>query len=94
MGGDVRRAGDSDGTFAGRSGLPAEHALRPLHQRAGIDADVPPVRRRANRRDAESAAPEAGRRKANHPQRAGHGGIEGVRAIARRACREIENRPG
>jgi N12 class adenine-specific DNA methylase len=44
--------------------------------------------------DAQSAAPETGRRKAGHPQCAGHGGIEGVRAIARRARREIENRPG
>jgi N12 class adenine-specific DNA methylase len=50
VGGDVRRAGDGDGTFAGRCGLPAEHAVRAVHQRAGVDADVPPVRRRADRR--------------------------------------------
>ena len=30
VGGHVRRTGHRDGTFAGRCGLPAEHAVRPV----------------------------------------------------------------
>jgi hypothetical protein len=40
LGGDVWRTGDGNGTCAGRRRLPAQHALRAVHQCAGVDADV------------------------------------------------------
>jgi len=67
VGRDFRRAGDGYGAFTGRRGLPFEHALRPLHQCAGVDADFPSIRRRANRRDTQPATAETRRRKANRP---------------------------
>ena len=94
LGGDVRRAGDGDGACAGRRGLPAQHALCPVHQCAGTDADFLADGGHADRADAQTAASETGRGKAGHPQCAGHAGIEKVCGGAGQARRGVETRAG
>ena len=59
LGGEFRRSGDGARTCSRRLGLPDAHALCQIRQPAGIALDVPHRRRRADRRHAESAAPEA-----------------------------------
>jgi hypothetical protein len=58
LGREFRGSGHRPGAGAGRLGLPDAHALCEIHQPAGTALDVPHLRRRADRRHAESAAPD------------------------------------
>ena len=76
------------------SGYRLQHALRPVHQRAGTDADVPPGRRHADRGDAQAAAARTGDGGKAITSSAPAPRAEEVRGIARRAggedCKRLQ----
>ncbi len=82
-----------DGTRAGRLRLPAQHPLRPVHQRARTHAAVSPGRRHPDPEDAQVARAGPPERKAGRGQRAVLAGIEGNRPIPRRAGGGVAHRP-
>ena len=66
LGGDLRRSGGRHGTGPGRRQSATPQPLREVYQPAGIAADVPELRGRADGRDAGPAAPASRWRQGDH----------------------------
>ena len=88
LGREFRGSGHGARTGSGRLGLPDAHALCEIHQSAGTALDVPHLLRRADRRHAESAAPERDGRQAADRRGPGERGAQG--ATSRRLTERAE----
>ena len=88
LGGEFRGSGDGARTGAGRLGLPDAHALCEIHQPARAAVDVPHLRRRADRRHAEPAAP--GRRERQAADRGGARQSEPLKAFIKTLTERAE----
>ena len=95
LGGEFRGSGDGAGTGAGRLRLPDAHALCEIHQPARAAVDVPHLRRRADRRHAEPAAPDRRGRQAadcRGPELRAAQGLHQDAHRARRAAAHVARR--